>query len=1547
VTAADSVVAATAEVWVDSRRQGSAVLVDHRYLLSARHVISFGRRDNDVNPAKVRVRFPATRALEMDASAVTLEDAGQTDLAILDLGENLPTGLPRPVHLWAGRRLPGTVAVFGFPTAERNPEGVWRSFTVSRTTTSGLVQLQWEEGVGTFVGHSGGPVIDTDTDDLVGILLAGSEKGYFDRFVPLALVERVWPGLARPWLFAGEDARGHITRRARGQRSRAQGGDLFRGRAAALSKISEWLEQAPSGRSLVVTGHPGSGKSAVLGRGALSAEATYPGAGLAFQARGATVADLIDAVAAAIGVPTPQGIDGLLRSLESDGSGRLFVMVDALDEASTFGEAHEMAALITDLSRFPWVRTVVATRALAAGNRFEQGSLLNRLFVFGPSAGNLIDLDVTPYYDSVALTAFTAAVLSQDGADYPGPVGCAWAEYRANTIVRDRLADLIAHRADRNFLVAAITATTLSTQDSVVDPSAPDFDSNALPASIGEALEKYLDSLSDDYRPRIKGLLTAIAYARGAGITDRRWIRFAAALGYHADQALLDSLRESAAADYLLQLTDEIGERIVRLFHQALVDQLTIGRPKADHKAVLNALLEDVQAAGGWDKADDYARAYTAEHATSAGELARILGDPQFVAYADVPRLITVLGSAELDRLPAIALLIIQEGPRLARLPCGARLALLAIAATHLGLLVIRDNLLARGAQVSHPLWAHPLGGQHKKLTGHTGAVNAVAVGRLGDQDIVVSGSADKTVRIWDHNGNPIGNPLTGHTGAVNAVAVGRLGDQDIVVSGGKSGFLIWEPTGTILKARPARNRTVAIGALGHREVIASAAFHSIRLFDSAGDLLGGFLTDSGFPKTALAIGRLGDRDVVVSGGSDKTVRIWDRNGTLIGEPLLGHRGTVKSVAVGRLRDRSVVASAGMDSTVRIWDDKGASLGSLSGHTGTVRTVTIGHLGDRDVIIYGGDDTVVRVWDNYGSHDKRNGLHNMHSVLAVATGRLNGHDVIVSGGTDNTVRVWDGDGTPIATLTGHSRWVNAVAIGSWGGQDVIASGGVDKTVRVWDGDGTPIATLTGHSRSVNAVAIGSWGGQNVIASGGRDKTVRVWDGNGARIAVLRGQGASVNAVAIGSWGGQDVIASGGADGTVRVWDGNGTPIATLTGHSLSVNAVSTGHLGSLDVIVSGSGDSAIRIWVQESRVSYIIPTSEAVSALALTEDRILAGGVALAMFELTDILPDSQRDLEAGICTSFLPEPLRESIPRANVPRDAREPSERGAEVVRTGGRNSLGEELIRQTISAARKLLNSGDPEAAFRYLIPSLAGEPAGVCVAADAAFASRHPAHLDSVTASLQESRIQELPAVQGRLFAIAVDREDIELAKDVAERIDSAGLAGATIGLIRMLSQDPHREWGVYESSTAATKAGLLPLGNALLSYLPVLIATRVLAVARGMSGSDPVVFRSIRDGLLQSYWAWFGEPESAQLTGLIDLYGRDHTALNPPLLPYQVVSIYETMECIGIDSPVLSSNLRRSLLRQLEGYSGRLRKDFLAWASYSDFASNVCETMTGE
>jgi WD40 repeat protein/V8-like Glu-specific endopeptidase len=1107
----DRVAVGTAAVFVDGDRVGSAVLVDGRYLLTARHVVSEEDETGWGPPADlVTLVFPGVRGGEVTATPVVLPHAGAVDVAVLDLGKNPPGWLPAPLGLWSGRRLPERVVVLGFPAAEEVLEGVWREFTTSGTTSSGLVQLDWAKDVGTLPGHSGGPVVDHDSGCLAGILVQGAEKARFDRFVPVTLIERCWPGLRRPWLFAGLDARSHIRRRALGQRSRVQGGDLFQGRVAALAKIGQWLvtPQCPQ-RPLVLTALPGAGKSAVLGRAALAAEQERPGAGLVFHARGATHAEFLDAIAASIGAATLDSQDNLLDVLGAQETDELFaVMLDALDEAATAQERRALAQTLSELARIDWLRVVVATRPLASGDRYSPGSLLPMLGVTKPDADNLVDLDVDPYNDPDALRVFAAALLAQEGATRPGPAGRAWQSYRDDPALRARTAAVIAQRADRNFLVAAMTSVPLSVNGDVADPDAPGFDPKTLPASVGEALDKHLDSIPDSRaKAENKGLLTALAFARGAGISDGLWLRFARALGYTAaGQVDLDVLRDTAAADYLLQSVDQQSGQVARLFHQALVDELLSGRGRADHQAVYSAVLADVDSSGGWAGQSRYGRAHAAEHADAAGQLLALINDPDYLSWADLSRLLPLLpvGRAAGDS-PAAAVLR-RAAARAAPLPAPRRARLLALTAAHLGFPNLRQSLCSVCNQPPTPLWAHTLGEAHQELAGHTGPVRAVAVGRLDGRDVVVSGSDDETVRIWDGAGAPVCDPLTGHTSSVFAVAVGRLDGRDVVVSGSYDETVrIWDgagaPVGAPLTGHTSPVRAVAVGRLdGHDVVVSGSNDHTVRIWDGAGAPVGNPLTGYDLWVGAMAVGRLDGHDVVVAGSNDHTVRIWDGAGAPVGSPLTGHDLFVGAMAVGRLDGRDVVVCRSNGHTVRIWDGAGAPVGApLTGHTSWVGAVAVGRLDGRDVVVSGGGsgDGTVRIWDGAGAPVGEPLTH--HSlVYAVAVGRLDGRDVIVSGGFDGTVRIWDGAGAPVGDpLTGHNGPVNAVAVGQLDGRDVIVSSSDDHTVRIWDGAGAPVGDpLTGHTDRVNAVAVGRLDGRDVIVSGSDDETVRIWDGSG-------------------------------------------------------------------------------------------------------------------------------------------------------------------------------------------------------------------------------------------------------------------------------------------------------------------------------------------------------------------------------------------------------------------------------------------------------------------
>ena len=66
---------------------------------------------------------------------------------------------------------------------------------------------------------------------------------------------------------------------------------------------------------------------------------------------------------------------------------------------------------------------------------------------------------------------------------------------------------------------------------------------------------------------------------------------------------------------------------------------------------------------------------------------------------------------------------------------------------------------------------------------------------------------------------------------------------------------------------------------------------------------------------------RLGDDQVVVTGGGDGTVRAWDlATRAPLGQPFTGHAGEVQALAVARPDADPVIVSAGDDSTLRLWD---------------------------------------------------------------------------------------------------------------------------------------------------------------------------------------------------------------------------------------------------------------------------------------------------------------------------------------------------------------------------------------------------------------------------------------------------------------------------------------------------------------------------------------------------------------------------------------------------------------------------------------------------
>lgn len=217
------------------------------------------------------------------------DDPQVADVALLHLAEDMPPGV-EPARL---RLLDTSVMrgrrwwAFGFPASSpRN--GDEASGTIGSALANGWVRLDSDARHIVERGFAGGALWLPDYQAVAGIV-GGAQAltlAQTDVFLPSASL-RVAAGWSAPdagaaamqawgWrLEADPEAGRHWHPRSRGVMSDHEQGHRFAGRTAALQQIVAWLDRpVPDARVLVVTGSPGVGKSAVLGRVVTTADAT-------------------------------------------------------------------------------------------------------------------------------------------------------------------------------------------------------------------------------------------------------------------------------------------------------------------------------------------------------------------------------------------------------------------------------------------------------------------------------------------------------------------------------------------------------------------------------------------------------------------------------------------------------------------------------------------------------------------------------------------------------------------------------------------------------------------------------------------------------------------------------------------------------------------------------------------------------------------------------------------------------------------------------------------------------------------------------------------------------------------------------------------------------------------------------------------------------------------------------------------------------------------------------------------------------------------------
>ncbi|MER5538546.1 caspase family protein [Streptomyces mirabilis] len=1017
----------------------------------------------------------------------------------------------------------------------------------------------------------------------------------------------------------------------------------FTGRHQALTELTRWLNQpGDDGRARVVTGNPGSGKTALLGLLAALSDTerrpTVPRGGLpglvpdegaidaAVYAGNLSTSEVLAGIAAVADVKATT-VGDLLDNL--DGRDRpLTVLVDALDEAN------DPDGLITSLLQPLLSRGQDRIRLLLGTRPHLLPAFRTRKRIV------TLDLDEETYADPDSLRLYTRRVLTESRPDSP---------YRsADGAAVSAVAAAIAEAAQTSFLVARIAAQTHAALPSLPDPGDHTW-RRRLPRLAGEAMRSDLVLRLGDQQQQVRDLLLPLAYAQGAGLPwEDIWAHLATALADGAAYTNEDLLwLRRVAGSYVVE-TRVGDESAYRLYHQALADHLRKGRDRADdQRTIAEALRAHVPVTGGaardWERAHRYIRAHLITHAAQGQQIDDLLTDPRFLLAAERPPLLAALPGARGVDAHSAATAYRQAVHHLRGKPPEEHAAYLETAAhctgAHTLATAVAGSGLARPWSVRWASWrpepphrtltghttnvvsvamgqvgGHPRvasGGadglvrvwdltrpsENAKLVGHHRGQVCVALGEVGGRAVVVSGGYDRTVRVWDlESGRSVSRPLSGHTDYVSAVALGELHGQPIAVSGSFDHTLrVWNLDTSDLVGKPLHGHesyvsAVALGELHGQPIAVSGSYdRTLRVWNLDTGHTVSVLRGHTSYVSSVALGELEGHPVVISGSDDRTLRVWDlETGMAVREPFTGHTGRVESVAPAEIDGRPLVVSGSYDDTVRVWDLRtGRPWGKpFGGHSGRIQSVAVGELDGWPVVVSGGDDHSVRVWDLTAAQvTGKPFTGHTNRVQSVALGDIEGRHVVVSGSADRTVRVWDlASGQPAGTpLTGHEGWVLAVASGTVDDTPVAVSCGEDRTVRVWNlltGQqmGDPLTEPFGY---VSCVALGRWKGRPVIVAGTK-RTVRVWDpvtGETVSEPFMRHNGY-VSSVAVGESEGRCIVVSGSYDRSVRVWDLDaGRAVGEpFTGHEGLVESVALGELNGRQVVVSGSADYTVRVW---------------------------------------------------------------------------------------------------------------------------------------------------------------------------------------------------------------------------------------------------------------------------------------------------------------------------------------------------------------------------------
>ncbi|MEU9040805.1 MULTISPECIES: hypothetical protein [unclassified Kitasatospora] len=853
---------------------------------------------------------------------------------------------------------------------------------------------------------------------------------------------------------------------------------FFTGRRNYLGRLVDWIGSPGRNGALIVTGGPGSGKSALLAQLALMTIANTPqfrglspirrramlsaiDAGI--QCRGRSALECARELAEGLQLEEPGDgwpdlralMDALLTKCR-DAASTTF-LVDGLDETDPAHLDSLIVEVLIPLSHEPTVRVLIGTRPLPEGGA---AALLDGALRF--------DLDRAPDRDD--------DILGYVRARLGGPEG----PYRDAEGTLDAVCRALGHRSAGTFLVAKLHCSALLRLNRAVGPEDEEF-RQVLASGLDEALDQEIRAL-DTAAPGATsaagwalGLLLPLALSFGAGLPedDRIWLLAARALAeargesHHYEAHDIVAMRKFGGAHIVAH--GEAGQPVFRLNHEALVSHVlrAAGLPDAETHATMAAVLHQVhhELYRGRGATNSYIARYAAAHAARAGRLAGLLQDAELLVRLDPERLVAQLdqpgaaASAEVDLYRPIAEDLARRSP-------DERAALLQAEA-----LRQQPELMPWARSAAHLHWTD------EWTTAERSAPERSLGLPFGDV-LVVSASPDGGLyaaaeRLW-HWSTLGGRPdlVRGHVPAALGAATHRLTALAApshecgiaAVAAAAERVLVWPRSGpglvhTLGWAAPIS--AVAVGIVAGREIVAAAFGTHVAVWDWRE----GRLRHLGFWRSR--VGEVYATAVTTVGGSP-CLLVGGERGVVALDPLVGvgrgafgsDAGRVECLAVTTAGDRPWVAAVTTSSPqVRVWrlDEEGRQLRVESVFSTRLRHpsgATAALTDSTNPLLFAVDGGRIRQWDVAARRELAplTGLRSRPTSVTVLRGER-GRVAVADG---SRVRVWEhgpaADAGSPSGRTGlpapgleHAGALVCTAPGE--GAVVVAARGA---VRVWD-----------------------------------------------------------------------------------------------------------------------------------------------------------------------------------------------------------------------------------------------------------------------------------------------------------------------------------------------------------------------------------------------------------------------------------------------------------------------------------------------------------------